>query len=569
MSGEFQVFGQNQDAKFTLKVHRGDGMALLAMDWKEGKPPADFVGFAIQYTDPGSSTLHTLQNRLNFASTPNPKGLRMFPTTEAPIQKFRWVHFPPQAVPAGKLTYHVKPVFMNEKLELSYGNEQKAELELTRETYPGQLNVAFTRGFISSQAFVDKYKAISGLLPAKGLGSLDFKPSAPNAEDAYTWMGFESRAAILGVLDGAISDKTAQVRVVAYDLNEPEIVSRLEKLGPRLKVIIDDSKDHKKKNANENEAAKRLLKSAGSGNVMREHMGSLQHNKFIAVDGKTIQKAVCGSTNFSWRAFYVQSNNAIVLTGAAPVQLFFDAFDNYWASKKVADFGKTAAATWSDVKLTGIDAKIAFSPHSSKNALLKSIADDMLNSTTSSLLYSLAFLYETKGPIKDAIKKLTNNADRFVYGISDKKVGGITLQKPNGNLVPLRPESLTGKDAPQPFKSEPKAGGGTRMHHKFVVVDFNMPTARVYVGSYNFSTPADVQNGENLLVIRDRRIAVSYAVEAMSMLDHYHFRVLQLEAKKAKKKLELVRPPRTAGEKPWWDEYYTDIEKIRDRQLFS
>lgn len=75
------------------------------------------------------------------------------------------------------------------------------------------------------------------------------------------------------------------------------------------------------------------------------------------------------------------------------------------------------------------------------------------------------------------------------------------------------------------------------MHHKFVVVDFNKPTARVCVGSYNFSSPADVKNGENLLVIRDRRIAVSYAVEAMSMLDHYHFRVLQLDAKKAKKSL--------------------------------
>ena len=46
------------------------------------------------------------------------------------------------------------------------------------------------------------------------------------------------------------------------------------------------------------------------------------------------------------------------------------------------------------------------------------------------------------------------------------------------------------------------------MHHKFVVIDFDKPTARVYMGSYNFSTPADTKNGENLLLIRDRRIAV-------------------------------------------------------------
>ena len=56
------------------------------------------------------------------------------------------------------------------------------------------------------------------------------------------------------------------------------------------------------------------------------------------------------------------------------------------------------------------------------------------------------------------------------------------------------------------------------MHHKFVVIDFDKPTARVYMGSYNFSTPADIENGENLLLIRDRRIAVSYMVEALAHL---------------------------------------------------
>lgn len=40
---------------------------------------------------------------------------------------------------------------------------------------------------------------------------------------------------------------------------------------------------------------------------------------------------------------------------------------------------------------------------------------------------------------------------------------------------------------PEPFKSEPSAlraeGGGTRMHHKFVAIDFDKPMARVYMGS--------------------------------------------------------------------------------------
>jgi hypothetical protein len=42
MAGEFQVMGTNAAALFTLKLHRGDGMCLVAMNWKNGKPPNDF-----------------------------------------------------------------------------------------------------------------------------------------------------------------------------------------------------------------------------------------------------------------------------------------------------------------------------------------------------------------------------------------------------------------------------------------------------------------------------------------------------------------------------------------------
>jgi hypothetical protein len=37
MAGEFQVSGQNAAALFTLKLHRGDGMTLIAMNWKDAR----------------------------------------------------------------------------------------------------------------------------------------------------------------------------------------------------------------------------------------------------------------------------------------------------------------------------------------------------------------------------------------------------------------------------------------------------------------------------------------------------------------------------------------------------
>lgn len=573
MSKEFQVSGTNPDALFTLKIYRGDGMALLAMNWKKGKPPKDFVGFAIEYKEPKSDKFFSLKNRLCFPTNNGDVNPNKLSSRLSPIQKFRWVHFPRNAELAGEFLYKVTPVFMNSQDELSYGEPQKAAIELRRETYPGKLNVTFTRGFISSQAFVDRYGAdsIPTLLPAKADGGLDFIPSFKKAKEALDWMGFEARSAILGLLDEAIADKKAQVRAVLYDLNEPGIVSRLEKLGKRLKVIIDDDGAHGKPKSAETAAAKRLIKTAGKDNVLRQHMGKLQHNKIVVVDGPKVQAAVCGSTNHSWRGFFVQNNNAIVVRGKTAVKLFNSAFQDYWDNSTVEGFGGTNSARWNKLGLKGIDAEIGFSPRSKKNAVLQSIADDISENTTSNLFFSLAFLYQTKGAIQDAIKKIKKNNQIFSYGISDHQVKGllgVAVQKPDGKMTLVRPEALR-KNVPEPFKSEPTGGGGTRMHHKFIVIDFDKPTARVYMGSYNFSVAADTSNGENLLVIRDRRVATSYVVEAIRLFDHYHFRVAQLEAKKAKKKLQLAKPPRKTGEKAWWADDYTNPRRILDRELFA
>ena len=572
MAGEFQVTGTNAAALFTLKVHRGEGMCLLAMDWKNGKPPANFVGFAIEYKEPKGAQFFPLKNRLSFPDSGGDVNPNTLSTRQSPIQKFRWVHFPRNAELPGEFVYQVTPVFMNAQDELSYGEPQQAAIELRGETYPGKLNIAFTRGFVSSQAFVDRYESkgpIATLLPAKADDGLKFTPTHPLAQEALPWMGFEARQAILQVLDQAIADKKAQVRVVAYDLNEPEVVSRLEKLGARLKVIVDDDGSHGKPGSAEDQAQARLAKSAGKDHVKRQHMGQLQHNKTIVVDGPKVQAVVCGSTNMSWRGWYVQNNNAMILRGKSAVKLFLAAFDGYWQHSDVPGFGGTASAKWTGLGLAGIDASVTFSPHVTANAALAAIADDVGKKTKSSLFYSLAFLYQTPGAMLEAIKKVTADDKIFVYGISDRPVGGIDVQKPDGNVAPVSPAALQGDNVPEPFKAEPTGGGGVRMHHKFLVIDFDKPTARVYLGSYNFSATADGKNGENLLLVRDRRVTVAYVVEALRIFDHYHFRLAQEEAKGKSQKLVLAKPPRKAGDLPLWQEDYVDARKIRDRKLFA
>jgi phosphatidylserine/phosphatidylglycerophosphate/cardiolipin synthase-like enzyme len=566
---DFEVSGNNPAALFKLKVYRGEGMVLLAMNWTNGKPPDNFVGFAIEYQEPGGNQFFAVTNRISFLKNdgsvdPNIKSSRL-----SPIQKFRWVHFPFHPELPGEFIYRVTPVFMDVNDVLSYGDNQLAAIQLASETYPGIMNVGFTRGFVASQAFVNHFGTNGGvgtIIPQSADNGLEFKPTDLKAAEALDWMGFEARRIILAALDAAINDESAQVRVLAYDFNVPEIVDRLVKLGSRVRVIIDDSAKKADANSPESKAAATLMASTGAANVQRQHMGDLQHNKTIAIKGDKVNLAIGGSTNMSWRGFFVQNNNAVLLYGPDAAQLFFDQFDNMWNNKNApAGFGATPSANWNDLKLSGVTAKIAFSPHIASNAILKSIADD-INGTTSSLFYSLAFLYQTPGNILNAIKNVTGNKDLFVYGISDRKVGGLDLQSPDGNPPSIFPAALLA-NAPEPFKQEATGGTGIRMHHKFVVIDFDKPTARVYTGSYNFSTAADTKNGENLLLIQDRKVAISYMIEAVTIFDHYEFR--DVIAKSPINKIFLKVPPQTQAEKPWWDEDYTVPQKARDREIFS
>jgi hypothetical protein len=290
-------------------------MLLLAMNWKNGEPPSDFVGFAIEYMEPNGDRFFALKNRLSFLDTKGKIKSSLLSTRFSPIQKFRWVHFPRKAELRGDFTYRVTPVFMNSQDDLSYGEFQEAKIQLMRETYPKELNVAFTRGFVSSQAFSDRFlldkNSMKTLLPPTAEAGVTFKCTHKLADEALTWMGFEARTVILELLDKAIADQNSKVDVIAYDLCEPAFINKLKALGNRMRILIDDDGAHGAHGSGENQAEAILVQSAGRNNVKRQHMGGLQHNKMIIVHGGNIHAAVGGSTNFSWRGFFVQNNNAV------------------------------------------------------------------------------------------------------------------------------------------------------------------------------------------------------------------------------------------------------------------
>ncbi|MEP7300170.1 MAG: phospholipase D-like domain-containing protein [Caldimonas sp.] len=572
---------------FTMKLWRGERMCLVAFDVEAPEP--DLVGFAIECKAPGARRFSPLMNRLAFSYdepvTRAVTGERKYSSKKAPFQKFRWVHFPYEPK-QGLYTYRGTKMHMPSDGVLKAGASITLKISLDPVTYAGFLDVGFTRGFASSQAFRDRFPKDADIdaigktiIPSRADDGLGF---GKRAGDIYRWMGFEAHDLIFGMLDEAVADPTITLDVFAYDLNEPDVVARLEALGPRLRVIVDDSTSkssagvvsgHGSDHSNESEAAARLTLTAGASNVRRTHFSGLQHHKvFIASRAGVPFKVLAGSTNFSFRGLYIQSNNALVFSDPGIAALYQQAFDQSFA--KPGDFKKNALAKkWqlAPAGAAGVPVHLCFSPHSS-SALSLNPVRGAIEQASSSVFYAVAFLNQLKsGPTKEAFDRLIERPI-FSYGLSDK-AGGLEIKKPDGSTG-LVDFAYLSKNAPEPFKSEWSGGGGINVHHKFVVTDFNLPTAKVFTGSSNLAPSGENGNGDHLLMIEDPKIAAAYALEALRVFDHLHFRstmegasTLSPGAKKAA--LTLRKPRAISGKAAWFESYYVaDGQKMKDRQLF-
>jgi hypothetical protein len=181
------------------------------------------------------------------------------------------------------------------------------------------------------------------------------------------------------------------------------------------------------------------------------------------------------------------------------------------AFQNPAGFGKDRISTkWHLVQVPGKPpVHFCFSPHADTGLSLSPLGT-AIDQATSSVFFSIAFLYQTKsGPTREAVDRLMNK-NVFSYGISDKQ-GGLTVKKPDGTFGIVDFNYLAGI-TPMPFKAEWSGGSGIHEHHKFVVTDFSLPSAKVFTGSSNLSPSGEAGNGDNLVMIEDPRVATSYAI---------------------------------------------------------
>lgn len=571
----------------SARAYQGDAMTLLAFDLSKTLVTSEFVGFSIKCTPPRGNA-YFLANLLNFDG----EKTSFTPSDQAPFQKFRWLHVPGSIhqplndTAYGDYTYAVTPRYWKNDGLVPLDPSLTVEVGVpVRPFEDNKLEIAFCRGFMTSQAYTRRFGNDSSLKPENADVVFDVTQTsgtAPNGrpytfEDQYLWMGFTARAKALALLREAADDPSLSLDVFAYDLDEPQIAELLLELAAtgRVRMILDNASLHTKPGKGEaittEDRFEQLFneRKTGDAALFRGKFKRFAHDKiFIVKKDNQPFKVLTGSTNFTVSGFCVNANHVIIINDPEAAQLYEDVFEASWGTDNMKTFSRhPLAATRKRVTSNGLPTmKFSFSPHPDAVAaeVLDTVAKKISGSTgaKSSVLFSLMSLdKKTGGPVYPALREIQNNQKVFSYGVTDQ-TDSIALYKPGSRRgVLVNAKQLT-KDLPEPFKKEVTATFHA-IHHKFVVVDFNTANATVFCGSSNLALGGEQSNGDNLLMIRDQQIATAFAIEALRLVDHYHFRAKDAASKKKKQPFTLAKDSK------WAATYYDkkDIHYV-DRTLF-
>lgn len=562
----------NQQNGFTLKAYTGDAKTLLA--WNLSKPKAkNLAGFTIQYETNGKGPFY-LPNNLRFKDPSKHVQDATQPATSslnAPLHKFRWIHVPGslhQGVDPffGAYTYTVTPRYLDTKGSLQ-AIDRTLSVSVTLAVGPfgkGTLRLGFARGFTQSQAFVHHFgpaalKRPDGLLfDTSQVAGKNSKGESYTYADQYAWLGFTARERLFEIANEVLANKNLKLDVFAYDLNEPDLAKIFLQLAAqgRIRMILDNAPLHHNKQGTtkEDEFEQAFLQASKPkpAAILRGKFSRFAHDKeFIVSDGTGPILVLTGSTNLSVTGLYVNSNHVIVFDDRVIAKKYSDVFNTAWMQNVNGPaFAKSpeGAAPFSFTSNPKI--KVSFSPHTAPVAtgILQGIVDRIAQEETlksGNVLFAVMSLdAKSTGPIFPALRDLHRDQRIFSYGITDTQ-DGISLYKPGqseGILVTGKPLK---SQLPPPFDQIPSLGGvGHQVHHKFVVCGFNSPNAVVYCGSSNLALLGEQQNGDNLISIQDQDVATVFAIEALGLVDHFHF--LNQVAQNAKANGE-VAPKTTAS----------------------
>lgn len=226
-----------------------------------------------------------------------------------------------------------------------------------------------------------------------------------------------------------------------------------------------------------------MLQAAGI-EVRSDTRSALMHNKFWIFDGQIVWT---GSTNITENGIFKQDNNTIVIQSPHLAAIYEREFQEMWDGQ----FGPTSPSQLDD-QVTVVDGSQIVVVFTSEDPALQNAIVPLVKSATRSIRF-LTFSF-TDFPLADAMSQRAQ-AGVDVAGVFET-VGSETEA---AELRTLMCRKL-------PVRQDGNPGF---LHHKVIVVDERI----VITGSMNYSSNAEENNDENVIIVDNAEIARLYLQE--------------------------------------------------------
>jgi phosphatidylserine/phosphatidylglycerophosphate/cardiolipin synthase-like enzyme len=551
----------------------GSHVVTLAWDMQPDKveDQHDLMGFGVERAeikDGGTIEKYWLQGIKRFKD--KDKGLppgTPVSTAEHPIQGFHWGDYTPE--PGRLYRYRIVPIYGKVKnlvpddanaLTIEVETEPEYLIDPASPNDAARHDVYFNRGVIGSQAY------------ARRFGNRKPDPDDPWSEE-MEWLSRGLFRALLHFIGLAKSHRYA-LRAAFYEFHVQAIANTFAKAieaGADVKIVYDAESSYKEDNET-------TIRNAGldqySATIPRTVTTGIRHNKFVVLleDDKPIA-VWTGSTNISTNGFFGQSNVGHIVWDRTVAEAYL----GYWT--RLADpkmtVGKIRKPNLAASPLPkGAAEREAvvpvFSPRDpdkQPSATLQWYADRMAEAQQV-VCFTVAFNID-----QVFLDVLNRQSDVIRYVVKDDDLADDEVINVDDRGLLFAAGGYLGKDALANFLAEidnPFTSNIDYIHDKFLLIDPLSDDPTVITGSANFSQPSQINNDENMLVIRsDKRVADIYFGEFMRLFDHHYARYVVRKLTKSGE-----QDPNAGYLKPetkdWYDAHFRgNGYKVRRRRYFS
>ncbi len=290
---------------------------------------------------------------------------------------------------------------------------------------------------------------------------------------------------IEGRLLQLIDEARSSIHIASFEFNLPLVADALiaaKARGVDVRWVTDDE-NGLDIDANPNRGQFTRLMAGGIEVKDDAGRSALMHNKFWIFDKQIVWT---GSTNITVNGIYKQNNNVIVIHSAEAALIFEREWEELWNAQLGPRAPSSIGSQWLILDGTPIQVLFSAEDHAVSNLIA------LVNDAQSSIRF-LAFSF-TDYPLAQAmIERARAGVD--VQGVFETF----------GSNSP-RSELRTFWCANVPSRQD---GNSSFLHHKIIIIDNSI----VVTGSLNFSSSADEENEENVVILENPEIAALYLRE--------------------------------------------------------